>query len=67
VTGQPFGWEEDQIAKQIHRGDFIGMSGRWMSLIAGISMLFLSISGAVMYCDLWRARRRAGRHGLFWH
>jgi uncharacterized iron-regulated membrane protein len=63
VTGQPFGWEEDQIAKQIHRGDFIGMSGRWMSLFAGLSMLFLSLSGAVMYCDMWRAWRRAGmRH-----
>jgi uncharacterized iron-regulated membrane protein len=66
VTGQPFGWQEDQIVKQIHRGDFIGLSGRWISLFAGLSMLFLSISGAVMYFDLWRRRRRTGRRALFW-
>jgi hypothetical protein len=40
VTGQPFGWQEDQIAKHIHRGDYIGLSGRWMSLIAGLSLIF---------------------------
>jgi uncharacterized iron-regulated membrane protein len=66
LTGQPFGWQEHQIAKQIHRGDFFGLTGRWMDLLTGLSMLFLALSGAVMYFDLWTKRRRAGRQGLFW-
>ena len=66
ATGQTFGWQEDQIAKQIHRGDIIGLSGRWMSLLTGLSLVFLIVSGVVMYFDLWNRRRRAGRPGLFW-
>lgn len=65
-TGFPFGWQAHQIAKQIHRGDYIGLSGRWMDLIAGISIVFLSLSGAVMYLDMWSRRRRAGRNALVW-
>jgi uncharacterized iron-regulated membrane protein len=65
-TGQTFGWQWDQIVKGIHRGDFIGLPGRFMSLFTGLSLLFLSLSGAAMYADLWNKRRRAGRHGLFW-
>ena len=65
-TGQPYGWQTDQILKRIHRGDFFGMTGRWFSLLTGLSLLFLSVSGAVMYLDMWRRRRKAGRSGLFW-
>ena len=66
VTGQPFGWQWDQIAKGIHRGDFIGLPGRWMSLLTGLSLLFLCVSGAANYFELWNKRRKAGRLGLFW-
>jgi uncharacterized iron-regulated membrane protein len=65
-TGMPFGWQLDQIAKQIHRGDFIGLSGRWLDLLAGLSLLYLSLSGAIMYFELWSRRRRTGRPALFW-
>ncbi len=64
--GFPFGWQAHQMAKSVHRGDVIGMPGRVMDLIAGLSMLYLSASGIVMYGDLWNRRRRAGRKGLFW-
>jgi uncharacterized iron-regulated membrane protein len=62
----PFGWQAHQIAKQIHRGDFIGLPGRWMDLLGGLSMLFLSASGAVMYYDLWSRRSSSGRRALIW-
>jgi uncharacterized iron-regulated membrane protein len=65
-TGQTFGWQGDQILKGLHRGDFIGLPGRWVSLATGLSLLFLSVSGAVMYLDLWNRRRRSGRPALFW-
>jgi len=58
-TGMTFGWQWDQWMKKIHRGDAIGLSGRWMSLLTGLSLLYLSLSGTVMYFDPLTRRRRA--------
>ena len=52
--------------KQLHRGDYFGIPGRMPDLFAGLSMIYLSISGLVMYVDLWRRRRNAGRRGMLW-
>ena len=65
-TGFPFGWEEHELMKKIHRGDALGIPGRMMDLFAGLSLIFLSASGLVMYVDLLRRRRRGGRKQLFW-
>ena len=65
-TGFPFGWRAHQIAKNIHRGGIFGMTGRMMDLFAGLCMFYLSMSGIVMYCDLWTRRCKSGRSGLFW-
>jgi uncharacterized iron-regulated membrane protein len=65
-VGFPFGWQAHQNAKSIHRGDFIGLSGRWMDLIAGLAMIYLSVSGIEMYWSMWRKRRQSGRKALFW-
>jgi uncharacterized iron-regulated membrane protein len=65
-TGFPFGFQIHQIAKQIHRGDYFGLTGRWLDLLAGLSIVFLAISGAVMYFNLWSQRRRGGRKSLLW-
>jgi uncharacterized iron-regulated membrane protein len=65
-TPFPFGWQAHQIAKSIHRGDIIGISGRWMDLLAGLAMIYLSVSGVVMYFDLWKRRQKAGRKALIW-
>jgi uncharacterized iron-regulated membrane protein len=66
TPGQTFGWQADETFKQIHRGDFIGLSGRGMSVLGGLCLLYLSISGAVMYFDLWSKRRAKGRPSFFW-
>jgi uncharacterized iron-regulated membrane protein len=65
-TGMPFGWRVGQIVKQIHRGDLIGLPGRVVAVLAGASLLYLAVSGVVVYLDLWRRRRKMGRPGLFW-
>jgi hypothetical protein len=65
-TGFPFGWQAHQLAKQIHRGSYFGFSGRWMDLVGGLTIIYLSISGAVMYVDMWNRRRRSGRRALLW-
>jgi uncharacterized iron-regulated membrane protein len=65
-TGFPFGWQAHQLAKQIHRGSYFGLSGRWMDFFGGVAIIYLSISGAVMYAQMWNRRRRAGRGALLW-
>jgi uncharacterized iron-regulated membrane protein len=65
-TGFPFGWQAHQWAKSIHRGDFFGLTGRITSLLAGLSMAYLSVSGIVMYWRMWRKRRATGRRGFVW-
>jgi len=62
----PFGWQAHQWAKSVHRGDIIGMPGRWMDLIAGFALLYLTVSGAVMYWQMWQKRSSSGRHQLVW-
>jgi uncharacterized iron-regulated membrane protein len=65
-TDMTYGWQIDQIAKQIHRGDFFGLTGRWIDLLSGLSLLYLATSGAVIYFELWNRRRKAGRRQLVW-
>ena len=67
TVGFPFGWQAHEVAKNVHRGDYIGLPGRWMDLLAGLSMIYLGVSGIVMYWELWTKRRRAGRKALIWN
>lgn len=66
VSGFPFGWQAHQYAKMLHRGDMFGMTGRMMDLCAGFAMIYLSISGIVMYAQMWSKRRAQGRSALVW-
>lgn len=65
-TGYVLRWDIHQIVKRLHRGDFFGLTGRWMSVACGLSLLFLVCSALVMYGQLLLARRRLGRNALFW-
>lgn len=62
----PFGWQAHETAKLLHRGDIAGMPGRWLDLLAGFALVYFSLSGLVMYVELWRKRAKGGRRGLFW-
>lgn len=56
-----------QMLKRLHRGDFIGsFYGRYMSITAGLCLLFLSISGLVMYIEMLKRRSKNGRIKFFW-
>ena len=65
-TPFPFGWAAHETFKKIHRGDYFGLTGRWMDLLSGISLLFLTVSGLVMYGRLLKGRWNLGRRSLFW-
>jgi uncharacterized iron-regulated membrane protein len=62
----PFGWQAHEVAKNLHRGDIVGMPGRWIDLLAGAALIYFSVSGLVMYVELWRKRAGGGRRALFW-
>lgn len=62
----PTGWQLHQELKQFHRGDLFGMGGRWLALLGGLSLCYLSISGCVMYLQLYRRRRQSGRKRWIW-
>ena len=65
-TGFPFGWQAHQTAKQIHRGSYFGLTGRMMDLLSGIAMAYLSISGIVLYWNMWQKRHAAGKSKPVW-
>ncbi len=56
-----------QFLKRLHRGDFIGnFNGRFLSIAAGFCLLFLSVSGIVMFVEQLRLQRRRGNRRWFW-
>jgi hypothetical protein len=65
-VGFPFGWQAHQLAKDVHRGGIIGISGRLMDLLSGFAMFFLSASGIWIYFDLWKRRKKSGRSSPVW-
>lgn len=65
-TPMPLQWGVHETWKRLHRGDFFGMAGRWMDLLSGAAILFLTISGIVMYLQLYRGRVQRGRRSPFW-
>lgn len=62
----PSGWDWHQRLKRLHRGDFFGLTGRWLDFLGGLSVLYLLTSGCFMYWQLWTRRRRAGRKSILW-
>ena len=66
ASGFPFGVQVHENIKHFHSGDMFGLTTRLMNLFGGLSLLFLAISGLVMYFDMWAQRRKSGRNNLLW-
>lgn len=62
----PFGVQVHENMKHFHSGEMFGVSGQLMNLFAGLSLIFLSISGLTVYFDMWLKRRKSGRSNLLW-
>lgn len=54
------------ILQDIHAGYFAGLPGRILSCLMAIALLVFSITGLVMYTDMYRRRRKLGKRGVFW-
>lgn len=65
-VGFPSGWEWHQKLKKLHRGDFFGMTGRWLDSLGALALLYMVISGAVMYAQLWARRAQGGHKEIVW-
>lgn len=57
-------WHE--LLQDLHRGSIIGISGQVMDILTGLSFVFLSVTGIVMYFQMLKQRRQSGRPRLFW-
>jgi hypothetical protein len=66
ASGFPLGIQVHEDVKHFHSGFMFGLPARVMDLLAGLALLFLSVSGLVMYADMWLKRRKIGRKGVFW-
>jgi hypothetical protein len=51
---------------QLHRGDLFGPVGTWVSILCGVALVVLSVTGLWVYVDLLRRRLKGDRRGLFW-
>lgn len=65
-NGFPFGTQVHENIKHFHAAMPFGLIGRFLDLFAGLSLVFLCISGLTMYVDLWLKRRKSGRGAFFW-
>lgn len=53
--------------QDLHAGYVLGTAGRVLSVVLALALLALGVTGLVIYTDLFQRRRKAGRHGWFWH
>jgi uncharacterized iron-regulated membrane protein len=65
-SGFPFGVQVHENIKHFHSGAMFGIPTRLMNLFGGLSLIFLAVSGLVMYFDMWLKRRKGGRSNLVW-
>jgi uncharacterized iron-regulated membrane protein len=66
VSGFPFGTQMHEDMKHFHSGDMFGLPARFMNLLAGLALVYMSVSGVVMYVQLWLRRRQNGKAALLW-
>jgi uncharacterized iron-regulated membrane protein len=65
-NGFPFGTQVHENIKHFHAAMPFGVIGRLFDLFAGLSLVFLCISGLIMYFELWLRRRKSGRSAFIW-
>jgi uncharacterized iron-regulated membrane protein len=66
ISGFPFGTQVHEDIKHFHSGDMFGLPARFMNLLGGLALVYLSVSGIVMYVQLWLRRRNNGKSALLW-
>jgi uncharacterized iron-regulated membrane protein len=52
---------------RLHTGSLAGPVGIWIMLVTSLALMFLAVSGLVLYYQMWNNRKNRGRRKLFWH
>lgn len=52
--------------KSWHRGNIAGLFGQFLGLFTGLGLIALTVTGTLLYFDLWKRRRAVGKPGFFW-
>ena len=50
----------------LHSGKWFGIGGLLVVLVCGVALAVLSVTGLLVYLDMWRRRSGAGKRELFW-
>ena len=50
----------------LHTGKVGGILGLILVMASGIVLVVLSVTGLLVYIDMWKRRNKAGKTGLFW-
>lgn len=59
--------EAESLILRIHSGEILGEPGVVLGVFWGSALVLLSITGFIVYLELYRRRRKAsGKSGLFW-
>ena len=59
--------DPDSLILRIHSGAILGKPGVVLGVLWGSALVILSLTGAWVYLDMYRRRRKAsGKGGLFW-
>ncbi|WP_037499327.1 PepSY domain-containing protein [Sphingomonas jaspsi] len=64
-TPKPGEWNVGYL-HHLHSGEEFGPAGVIISIVSGLGLIFFAISGMWMYLQMFRARAKNGRKGLFW-
>ena len=54
------------LLQELHTGAILGRGGRWIIVLSGLSLLYLAVSGIVMYFQMLGRRQKVGAKGWFW-
>ena len=59
--------EAESLILRIHSGEILGEPGVVLGVFWGSALVLLSITGFIVYLEVYRRRRKAsGKNGLFW-
>lgn len=62
----PGGRDLHGLLLELHRGAFAGNTGLWISLVCGVVLTVLSLTGLWLYVQMFLRRRTQGRAQVLW-
>lgn len=66
VSDQPVSRRLTRTMLRFHRGDLLGLPGRWLGLACGLALFTLGLTGLSVYLKIYRQRLKLRRFSLFW-